>query len=418
MRKAHSLIDKVYSEKNLWAAWRKVRRNKGTHGLDRVTIHAYEQDVEKHLRELQRKLMEQRYEPLPARRVYIPKAGDTQQMRPLSIPTVTDRVCQQAVYQVLAPLFDKDFSNRSFGFRPGRKAHHAIATAIHDGKDGFRHVVDADIASFFDRLDHKVVMSRVCAKVADGRVLDLIEAFLKAGIWEDNFVSVHTEGTPQGGVISPLLANIVLDDFDKNIEAKGLRHVRYADDFVILTKTAEEAANALAHAKEVLAELKLSLHETKTRLTNFDQGFEFLGFRFRRYRLGVRPKSVERLKERVRNTTQRQQGRNVDAVIRELNPIIRGWASYFGIGEVTALFEHIDQWIRMRVRSFRMKRRTRTANGRFPNRKLEKWGLLSLHSCRPTQRIAYMRTKGPESGPPPLATRKPHGVAQCGNTTC
>jgi group II intron reverse transcriptase/maturase len=393
-----------------------VRRNKGAHGLDRVTIRAFEQDVETHLRELQRKLMENRYEPLPVRRVYIPKG--TNQRRPLGIPTVTDRVCQQAVYQVLSPIFDSGFSERSFGFRPGRRAHHAIATAIQDGKEGFRCVVDADIAAFFDRLDHGVVMSHVCAKIADGRVLHLIEAFLKAGICENNVVSLPVEGTPQGGVISPLLANIVLDAFDKAIEAKGWRHVRYADDFVILTRTAEEAANALAFAKEVLGEFKLSLHETKTRLTDFAQGFEFLGFRFRRLRLGVRPKAVEKFKDRIRIVTRRQQGRNVDAVIQDLNPILRGWACYFGVGEVTALFQRLDQWIRMRIRSFRLKRRTRTANGRLPNRKLEKWGLLSLQVCRPAQRLSYMRARGPESGPKPLAMRTPHGVAQCGNTTC
>ena len=416
--KAHSLIDKVYGWKNLWTAWRKVRRNKGAHGLDRVTIHAYEQDVEMHLRELQRKLMEDRYEPLPVRRVYIPKASDPTQRRPLGVPTVNDRVCQQAVYQVLSPLFDPGFSDRSYGFRVGRKAHDAIATAIQDGKDGFRHVVDADIASFFDRLDHVVVMSHVCAKIADGRVIRLLKSFLTAGICESGVISVPVEGTPQGGVISPLIANIVLDAFDKAIEAKGWRHVRYADDFVILTRTAEEAATALAFAKEVLGELKLSLHETKTRLTDFGAGFEFLGFRFRQYKLGVRPRSVEHLKDRVRSVTRRQQGRNVAAVIQQLNPILRGWGRYFGVAEVVALYERLDGWIRMRIRAFRLKRRTRTANGRLPNRKLTKWGLLSLHSCRPELRLSYMRARGPESGPRLLATRKPHGVAQCSNATC
>ncbi len=371
--KAHSLIDKVYSWDNLWTAWRKVRANKGAHGLDRVTIRAYEQDVETHLRELQRKLMEDRYEPLPVRRVYIPKASNPKQMRPLGIPTVTDRVCQQAVYQVLCPIFDPYFSNRSFGFRPGRKAHHAIATAIRDAKEGFRSVVDADIASFFDRLDHEVVMSLVCARVADGRVLRLIKAFLKAGVSEDGIISVPTEGSPQGGVISPLLANIVLDAFDKAIEAKGWRHVRYADDFVILTRSPQEAAHALAYAKEVLGTLKLSLHETKTRLTDFREGFEFLGFRFRCFRLGIRAKSLERFKDRVRFVTRRNQGRNVAA----------------------RSFRKLDKWLRMRVRSFRLKRRVRTANRRLPTRKLVKWGMLSLLDCRPRLRISYMRSIQP-----------------------
>ena len=393
--KAHSLIDKVYSWDNLWTAWRKVRANKGAHGLDRVTIRAYEQDVETHLRELQRKLMEDRYEPLPVRRVYIPKASNPKQMRPLGIPTVTDRVCQQAVYQVLCPIFDPYFSNRSFGFRPGRKAHHAIATAIRDAKEGFRSVVDADIASFFDRLDHEVVMSLVCARVADGRVLRLIKAFLKAGVSEDGIISVPTEGSPQGGVISPLLANIVLDAFDKAIEAKGWRHVRYADDFVILTRSPQEAAHALAYAKEVLGTLKLSLHETKTRLTDFHEGFEFLGFHFRSFRLGIRAKSLERFKDRVRFVTRRNQGRNVDAVLADLNPIIRGYANYFGVAEAARSFRKLDKWLRMRVRSFRLKRRVRTANRRLPTRKLVKWGMLSLLDCRPRLRISYMRSIQP-----------------------
>ncbi len=390
--KAHSLIDKVYNWKNLWTAWRKVRKNKGTHGLDRVTIHAYEKDVEKHLRELQRKLMQKRYQPQPVRRVYIPKTSNPKQVRPLGIPTVTDRVCQQAVYQVLSPIFEKEFSERSFGFRPGRKAHDAIATAINDGKDGFRYVVDADIASFFDLLDHEVVMSHVCARIADGRVLALIEAFLKTGVSEKGIISIPTEGSPQGGVVSPLIANIVLDTLDKRMENDPRwRYVRYADDFIILARSCHEAEIALNQVKEVLEELKLQLNETKTRLTNFNTGFEFLGFRLKQCNLGARPQSVERFKDKVRKLTRRQQGRNVEAVIRDLNPVICGWANYFGTAEVSKLFFQLDGWIRMRIRSFRLKRRNRNDNKRLPNRKLKKWGLLSLHECRPAARISYVR---------------------------
>jgi RNA-directed DNA polymerase len=392
MLKAHSLIDKVYNWKNLWTAWRKVRANKGAHGLDRVTIRAFEQDVETHLRELQRKLMEDRFEPHPVRRVYIPKASNPKQKRPLGIPVVIDRVCQQAIYQVLSPIFDPLFSDRSFGFRPGRKAHHAIATAIQDAKDGFRCVVDADISSFFDQIDHEVVISQVCTRIADGRVIRLLKAFLKAGISDRGVICVPTEGTPQGGVISPLLANIVLDSFDKVIEAKGWRHVRYADDFVILTKSAQEAALAMAYAKEALGNLNLSLHETKTRLTDFHEGFEFLGFHFRGFRLGIRARSLQSFKERVRSVTRRNQGRNVEAVLLDLNPVIRGYANYFGVAQVSKSFSNLDKWIRMRIRSFRLKRRTRHANHRLPTKKLENWGLLSLRICRPKLRLAYIRS--------------------------
>jgi len=392
MLKAHSLIDKVYFWKNLWTAWRRVRANKGAHGLDRVTIHAFEQDVDTHLKELQRKLMENRFEPQPVRRVFIPKASNPKQKRPLGIPVVIDRVCQQAIYQVLSPIFDPLFSDRSFGFRPGRNAHHAIAAAIRDAKEGFRYVVDADIASFFDRIDHEVVISRVCTRIADGRVIRLLKAFLKAGISDRGVISVPTEGTPQGGVISPLLANIVLDAFDKDIEAKGWRHVRYADDFVILTKSPEEAAQAMSFAKEALGLLGLSLHETKSRLTDFREGFEFLGFHFRGFSLGIRARSLEKFKERVRNVTMRNQGRNVEAVLADLNPVVRGYAYYFGVADVSDVFTDLDAWIRMRIRSFRIKKRSCHANHRLPNRKLKKWGLLSLLDCRPKLRLSYMRS--------------------------
>ena len=389
-RKAHSLIDKVYLWRNLFTAWRRVRANKGAHGLDRVTIRAFEADVETHLREIQRKLIERRYTPTPVLRVYIPKASDPKQRRPLGIPVVADRIVQQAILQVVEPLFDGEMSSRSFGFRKGRKAHHALATVIRDAKEGFRVVVDADIASFFDRISHDVVMSRVRARIADGRVLDLIEAFLKAGVSEDGVVTVPTEGCPQGGVISPWLSNLVLDDLDKAIEAKGWRHVRYADDFVVLCRSREEAQEALQFVKEVLGTLKLSLHETKTRLADFSEGFEFLGFRFRRYRLGIRAKSIESFKQRVRRLTRRQQGKNVDAVLADLNPVLRGWVRYVGVAEVTTTLGKLDSWIRMRLRAFRLKRKCHNDNWRLPNRCLRKWGLLSLLDCRPKLRLSYI----------------------------
>lgn len=388
--KAHSLIDKVYDGKNLYRAWRKVRANKGAHGLDRVTIQMFEGNLETHLREIQRKLKEHRFEPQPVRRVYIPKPGDPKKRRPLGIPVVADRVVQQAILQGVEPLFDGQLSSRSYGFRKGRKAHDAIATLIRDVKEGFRVVLDADITSFYDSLDHEVVMSRVRARIADGRVLDLIEAFLKAGISENNVVCVPTEGTPQGGVISPWLSNLVLDDLDKALESRGWRHVRYADDFVVLCRSQEEAQEALAYVKEVLGKLKLSLHETKTRVSDLREGFEFLGFRFRNYHLGVRAKSIERFKDRVRELTQRQQGRNVEAILGDLNPVLRGWANYVGVAEVAGLFHNLDGWIRMRVRAFKMKRRNHNDNWRLPSRRLTKWGLLSLQNCRPKFRLSYV----------------------------
>lgn len=394
-RKAHSLIDKVYRWDNLVTAWRRVRANKGAHGLDRVTIRHFEADWEIHLREIQRKLMQRRYEPQPVRRVYIPKSSDPKKRRPLGIPVVSDRVVQQAILQIVDPIFDPEMSERSFAYRKGRKAHHAIATAIQDAKDGYRHVVDADVRSFFDEIGHDVAMSRVRARIADGRVLDLIEAFLKAGVMEGGVVTVPTAGTPQGGVISPWIANLVLDDLDKAIEAKGWRHVRYADDFIVMCRSREEAEQALAYVKEVLEGLKLQLHETKTRLTDFWEGFEFLGFRFRCNRLGISDRALERYKDRVRTLTRRQQGRNVDAVLEDLNPVIRGWARYFGVGEVTHVMTYLDSWARMRIRSFKLKRKCHNDNWRLPNRRLEKWGMLSLRKCRPALRLSYVCAKSP-----------------------
>jgi RNA-directed DNA polymerase len=418
VRKAHSLIDKVYNWENLYTAWRRVRANKGAHGLDRVTIRQFEADWETHLREIQRQLIEKRFTPLPVRRVYIPKASDPKQRRPLGIPTVADRIVGQALLQILDPLFDSSMSQRSFGFRKGRKTRHAIATVIRDAKEGYRQVVDADIASFFDRISHQVTMSLVRARIADGRVLKLIEAFLKAGVNEDGSVHVPTEGTPQGGVISPWLSNLVLDELDKALEGKGLRHVRYADDFVVLTNTRQEAEDVLVFVAEVLGKLKLSLHETKTRLTDFNEGFEFLGFRFRRSRLGIRAKSLDRFKDRIRALTRRQQGRNVEAVIADVNAVVRGWSCYFGVAEVACVFRWLDSWIRMRIRSFRLQRRCHNDNWRLRNQLLAKWGLLSLQQCRPSYRLSLVDTPTRESGSWLLAMRNPRGVAQCGNAAC
>jgi group II intron reverse transcriptase/maturase len=407
-RKAHSLIDKVYRWDNLVAAWKRVRANKGSHGLDRVTIRHFEADRDTHLREIQRKLMQRRYVPQPVRRVYIPKASDPKRRRSLGIPVVADRVVQQAILQVVDPMFDPELSDRSFGFRKGRKAHDAIATVINDGKEGYRHVVDADIASFFDEIGHDVAMSRIRARIADGRVLDLFEAFLKVGVMEGGAVTVPKAGAPQGGVISPWIANLVLDDLDKAIEARAWRHVRYADDFVILCRSRQEAEQALATVKEVLGQLKLALHEAKTRLTDFRSGFDFLGFRFHNFRLGVGPKVIERFKDKIRKLTRRHQGRNVDALLADLNPVLRGWARYFGVGEINQLMISLDSWIRMRLRAFRFKRKCHNDNWRLPNSRLEKWGLLSLQTCRPALRLSYARVTGSNRAEPGSLIRGHH----------
>ena len=243
--------------------------------------------------------------------------------------------------------------------------------------------------SFFDNIDHTVVMSRVRARVADGRVLDLIEGFLKAAVHEAGVLSVPSAGTPQGGVISPWLSNLVLDDLDKALQSAGLRHVRYADDFIVLCATPEDTHRALGLVQQILAQLKLELHPTKTRFSTFWDGFEFLGFRFHGRYLTARRASVEKFMNRIRQLTRRQQGRNVEAVIRDLNAVIRGWARYVGVAQVTGLFRTLDRWIRVRIRAFRFKRKCTNDNRRLPIQRLERWGLLSLAQCRPSLRLQY-----------------------------
>jgi RNA-directed DNA polymerase len=418
-RKAHSLIDKVYSWSNLWTAWRRVRANKGAPGVDRLTIEAFAPLAHLHLQELQRKLMQDRYVPNAVRRAYIPKASDPTKQRPLGIPTILDRVCQQAVRQVLEPVFEPYFSDRSFAYRPCRSPAQAMLTLQADIQDGYHSVLDADIQSFFDRLDHTVIMTLVSARVADGRVLKLIEAFLTAPIREpDGTIRIPTEGTPQGGVVSPLLANVVLDVLDKAIEAKGWRHVRYADDFVVLTKSLQEARSAHDYIQSVLEGLRLTLHPDKTSVGNVRQGFAFLGFHVRNGNVAIKAKAIDLFKEQVRHLTRRQQGCNVDAVLSRLNPLLRGWAGYYGGAEVQNLFRTLDSWIRMRIRCFRLQHRRATHNARLPNSKLKRWGLLSLSDLRPHHRYTFRRERASRASSTFLATRQRLGVAQCGNAAC
>ncbi len=416
MRKAHSLIDKVYRPDNLHKAWRRVRRNRGAAGVDRVTLGMFESNLEPNLRAvytIDSHLSERRYQPSPVRRVYIPKKSQPGKLRPLGIPTVKDRIVQQAILQIVEPLFDHTMSERSFGYRKGRNAHGAITTLMRDVKDGYRHVVDADIKTFFDSIDHDVVMSRVRARIADGRVLDLFEAFLVAGVMENGKVTVASAGTPQGGVVSAWMSNLVLDDLDKALEQAGFRHVRYADDFVVLCRSREDAEQALVLVKRVLDSLKLQLHETKTRLSDVWKGFEFLRFRCKANHVSVSSRAIESIKERVRWLTRPKQGRNVEAVIHRLNPVIRGWVGYFGPAEVSRKLARLDEWIRMRIRSFRFKRRKRHDNHRLPKRRLRKWGLLSDAPMQTGKAFSHARRLSTnESSSRLLATRNPRGVAQ------
>ena len=377
MPKYHSLRDKVFSLKNLYAAFQHVKKNKGKAGLDRVSIKQFESDLENNIQNIHKELKTAIYNPSPVLRVYIPKGRHDK--RPLGIPIVKDRVVQQAFRQIIEPIFEKDFSDNSFGFRPKRSCHDAIRRLEQYKQEGYRSILDADIKAFYDTIPHKLIMDSLCEKIADGWVLNSIENMLKAGVMEDGIVHKTNQGTPQGGVISPLLANLVGDIIDKELEKAGYKFVRYADDFVVMTKTQEELPVALTYVKEIIeGKLGMKLSEDKTKLTNFKRGFRFLGFDFKGKNKGISMKSLDKLKDTVRDITRRTQGVNLIAVIEKLNPVIRGHVNYFRLGNVQTVYRKLDCWVRMRLRCFKFSRKWKTDNNRFHVHRFFKMGLLSF----------------------------------------
>jgi group II intron reverse transcriptase/maturase len=377
MLKYHSLRDKVFSLKNLYSAFTKVKKNKGKAGLDRVSIKQFQADLDKNIINIHKELRTEIYKPTPVLRVYIQK--DRNKKRPLGIPIVKDRIIQQAFRQIIEPIFEKDFSDNSFGFRPERCCHDAIERIEQYKQEGYRYVLDADIEAFYDTIPHTLIMGRLREKIADGWVLTSIEKMLKAGVMEDGICYRTTEGTPQGGVLSPLLANLVGDIIDKELEKGGYKFVRYADDFIVMTKTKEELPAALSFVKEVVeGKLELKLSKDKTELTNFKRGFRFLGFHFIGTYKGISAKSMDKLKNNIRKITKRTQGVNLKTVIGRLNPVIRGHVNYFRLGDVQVVYRRLDCWMRMRLRCFKFSRKWRTDNRRFPIRRFRRMGLLSF----------------------------------------
>jgi group II intron reverse transcriptase/maturase len=367
----------VFNLKNLYSAFEHVRKNKGCAGLDRVSIKQFESDLENNIMNIHKEMKTEIYKPKPVLRVYIPKGKN--ERRPLGIPTVKDRVVQQAIRQIIEPIFEKDFSDNSFGFRPGRSCQDAILRVDEYKKQGYRYVLDADIKAFYDTIPHKLIMKKLCEKIADGWVLTSIENMLKAGVMQDGVISETVEGTPQGGIISPLLANLIGDIIDKELEAKGYKFVRYADDFIVMTKTEEELPACFEFIKGLIEnKLEMKLSESKTELTNFKRGFRFLGYKFIGNYKGVSDKSIVKLKDKIREITKRHQGVNLKTVIMRLNPLIRGNVNYFRLGDVVGTFSKLDLWIRMRLRCFKFSRKWRTDNKRFPNKRFVKLGLLSF----------------------------------------
>jgi RNA-directed DNA polymerase len=386
--KWYSLIDKLYPETTLRAAFAAVAANHGAAGVDHVGIEQYAENLDANLGRLSQALRTGTYRPQAIRRHYIPKPG-SQQMRPLGIPTVQDRVAQTALRMVIEPIFERDFAAQSYGFRPGRGCKDALRRADELLRTGHVHVVDADLKSYFDTIPKDRLLALVANKVADGRVLALVEAFLGQSVLEDTREWVPEQGTPQGAVISPLLSNIYLDPLDYLMADRGFEMVRYADDFVVLCRSPQDAEAALALVQDWTAQAGLTLHPDKTRLVDArTDGFDFLGYRFEAGLRWPRAKSLTKFKDAIRAKTGRTTGRSLAMVVADLNPTLRGWFEYFKHSHYRT-FSRLDGWLRRRLRSLLRKQQKRQgiarSNGadqiRWPNAFFDGHGLFSLQKA-------------------------------------
>ena len=386
--KWYSLIDKVYAHETLELAWTKVRANEGAAGVDGQSVDRFAAKADVYLSELATALREDSYRPQAVKRVEIPK-GDGR-TRPLGIPTVKDRIVQQAVRLVIEPIFESGFCDGSYGFRPERGCHDALREVDRLLKAGYTHVVDSDLQSYFDTIPHDRLMAQVEERVSDGRVLDLIRGWLQADILQGLDKWTPAKGSPQGAVISPLLANIYLDPLDRLIAEHGYPMVRYADDFVILTRNHAEAEAALALVKTWVTSNGLTLHPEKTRIANCRKkgnGFEFLGYRFERGRRHVRKKSLDKLKETIRAKTRRTRGDSLKVIAADLNRTLKGWFGYFKHAR-PSIFLELDQMIRRRLRAMLRKQarhpgvgNDRVDHQRWPNAFFANAGLFALHTA-------------------------------------
>jgi RNA-directed DNA polymerase len=380
------LFDKVFAERNLLAAFQRVARNDGAPGVDHVTVSQFEGQFPEEIWAVSDALKAGTYTPQAIRRVHIPKPG-TAETRPLGIPTVRDRVVQAAVLQVIEPIFERDFAEQSYGFRPGRGCKDALRRVDELIKQGYVHVVDADLKGYFDSIPHDRLMDRLKAKIADGPVLRLIEAFLKAAVLDGLSSWTPEAGAPQGAVLSPLLSNIYLDPLDHLMAREGFEMVRYADDFVILCRTADEARRALEMVERWVADNGLSLHPTKTKVVNAQEdGFDFLGYHFRGWKHWPREKSRQKLEDTIRAKTKRTRGDSLEAIITDLNQTLRGWYAYFQHSRPW-IFGVLDRYVRVRLRSILRKRSKRRGRGRgmdhhrWPNAFFAEHGLFNLASA-------------------------------------
>jgi RNA-directed DNA polymerase len=379
-----SLIDKVHAARTLEAAWQQVKARAGAGGVDGQGVGELEAQAEKHLGSLHEALRTDTYVPQPVRRCWIEKAGSVEK-RPLGIPTVRDRVVQSALRLVLEPIFEREFHPRSYGFRPGRGCKDALREVQRLLDEGYTWVVDADIRSYFDTIPHPKLMAEVRRRIADGRVLKLLESYLSQGVMEGMKQWTPDTGTPQGAVVSPLLANVYLHPVDQALAEAGYEAVRYADDLVILCRSEAEAQRALRVLEAQMAQRKLELHPEKTRIVDAMEpgGFDFLGYHFERGMRWPRKKSLRKLKDAVRRRTRRTAGKSLGRIITELNLVLWGWFGYFKHSKPNT-FSSLDGWVRMRLRSLLRKRSGRRGRGRgsdhqrWPNAYFREQGLYSL----------------------------------------
>lgn len=386
--KWYSLIDKVYNRKTLKAAWRKVASNRGAAGVDRISIKRFRSNAQFYLEELERELRSGSFQPSAVRRVHIPKDG--KKTRPLGIPTVKDRIVQTALKMVLEPIFEKEFLPTSYGFRPGRGCKDALREADRLLKEGYTWVLDADVKSYFDTIPHNLLMERVRERVSDGEVLHLIELFLKQEILEDMKRWNPINGTPQGAVLSPLLANVYLHQLDLSLYRNGFKMIRYADDWVVLCRSMEEAKDALSLIQSWIADNGLQLSSEKTHIGSSlepGHGFEFLGYRFEGSRRYVRSKSLKKFKDKLRLKTRRTRGDSIEQIISDLNPSIKGWFGYFKHAHHYT-FNSLDGFIRRRLRAILCKQQKRPGSGRtgkdhrqWPNAFFAERGLFTMREA-------------------------------------
>jgi RNA-directed DNA polymerase len=419
-----SLIDKVWSERTLRLAWEQVQSNAGACGIDGMTVAMFNKDSSRRLLVVNEQLKEDRYQPEPVKRVWIPKLGSTQ-MRPLGIPTVTDRVVQTALRMVIEPIFEREFAPHSYGFRPGRCCQNALGRVEELLKEGHTHVVDIDIKGYFDNIPQEKLLKHVGERIADGRVIQLLESFLKSGVMEDEGLAETEAGTPQGGVISPLLANIYLNPLDWLMVKSGYEMVRYADDMVVMCRDAETATKALNQVAHWMQEAGLELHPEKTRIVDMGQPkahFDFLGYQFYRGQKGnlrkhVRQKSRQKLQARLKPLTRRNSPHSQQCIIAKINPILRGWYNYFKHVNRDVL-DTIDGWVRRRLRNILHRRKgrrgyvSRWSHKEWTNSYFDEHGLFCLEgartqelinlqneeNCRLESRMREIRPSGSEGG--------------------